>query len=279
MSQAPDTTTIEEPIRSMEADGFLITERVHSPNWVLARHDHAATIIGIILQGSYIETIGRRSRECGPYSVQLLPAGEVHAYRFEQSNVRCLTIEIKPRRLQEIRQVSPVIDRPAHITQGPMSALVARLYKEFRLMDDTSVLTVEGLILEALGEVLHHGHEHPSLKPPQWLRLAKDLIEENATRGVSLISVAASAGVHPSHLARSFRKFYRCSVGDHVRRMRLEYAIHELKTSERPLAEIASTAGFYDQSHMTHAFKAVMNMTPAEFRASVRPGHSGTKRL
>lgn len=122
-------------------------------------------------------------------------------------------------------------------------------------MDNTSVLTVEGLMLEALEEVIRHSRQRASHKP-QGLRQAKDLIDENVTRGASLVSVAASVGVHPSHLARTFRKFYRCSVVDQTPRMRLEYAIRALKPSERSLAEIASAAGFYDQSPMTNASRA-----------------------
>jgi len=89
--------------------------------------------------------------------------------------------------------------------------------------------------------------------------------------------VAISAGVHPSYLARTFRKFYGCTVGDYVRRLRVDYAVRELKESDKSLAEIATAAGFYDQSHFTHEFKSHLRMTPAEFRAAFRAGHTNTK--
>jgi len=74
-----------------------------------------------------------------------------HTYKFGRTIVRCLTIDIKPHRLEEIRQFSVLPDYAVHIREGVRSALLTRLYREFRLTDRISVLTVEGLILEALG--------------------------------------------------------------------------------------------------------------------------------
>jgi transcriptional regulator GlxA family with amidase domain len=45
-----------------------------------------------------------------------------------------------------------------------------------------------------------------------------------------------------------FRRHYRCSVGDDLRQLRLDYAAQELTPSDKSLAEIAAAAGFYDQS-------------------------------
>ena len=38
------------------------------------------------------------------------------------------------------------------------------------------------------------------------------------------------------------------------------------------LADIALAAGFYDQSHFTHAFRVVTGSTPARYRAGLRAG-------
>jgi hypothetical protein len=75
MRQEPDPFSIGHPVRSVETGGFLLTERIHPSNWGLPTHARQAMIIGIVYQGVYTETICRRSKECGPHSLQLLPAG------------------------------------------------------------------------------------------------------------------------------------------------------------------------------------------------------------
>jgi AraC family transcriptional regulator len=279
MGQGSKPANISDPIWSMETGGFLLTERVHPANWTLPKHEHQSMIIGVVYQGLYKETICEHSRECGPHSIQLLPAGETHTYEFGRARVRCLTIDIKPQMLETIRQFSRLPDYPMHISSGILSLLVTRLYGEFRLRDNTSILTVEGLVLETLGNATHLSDRGSPTMRPRWLHQAKDFIHENSLKGVSLISVAAAVGVTPAYLARAFRKFFRCSVGEYVRRLRLEYAARELANTNKPLAEIAVDSGFYDQSHMTHAFKLNLRMTPAEWRAATQAGHASTKGL
>ena len=61
--------------------------------------------------------------------------------------------------------------------------------------------------------------------------------------------------VHPVHLAQTFRKFYRCTIGDYVRSLRIEFACRQLAATKMPLSEIALLAGFADQSHFTRTFR------------------------
>ena len=49
---------------------------------------------------------------------------------------------------------------------------------------------------------------------------------------------------------------------------RVERAQSLLAQSDRTLSEIALTAGFADQSHLTRRFRQVVGITPSEFRRS-----------
>jgi AraC family transcriptional regulator len=64
----------------------------------------------------------------------------------------------------------------------------------------------------------------------------------------------------------SFRQHFHCTVGDYVRRLRVEYAIHLLSTSDMSAAWIAHTVGFADQSHFCRTFKRLTGMTPLQFQ-------------
>src|SRR5262249_21772677 len=75
-------------------------------------------------------------------------------------------------------------------------------------------------------------------------------------------AVAAAVGIHPVHLARVFRYHFGATLGDYVRRLRVEFAARQLITTEETLAGIALAAGFSDQSHFTRTFKRQTGMTP-----------------
>src|SRR5438067_879074 len=63
--------------------------------------------------------------------------------------------------------------------------------------------------------------------------------------------MADAVGVHPVHMARVFRKFQRCTVGEHVRQLRVAYACQRMLSSDEPLVEIALSAGFADHTLLT----------------------------
>jgi AraC family transcriptional regulator len=87
---------------------------------------------------------------------------------------------------------------------------------------------------------------------------------------LKLADIAEAVGVHPVHLAQTFHKSYRCTVGDYVRRLRIESTCRELATSEAPIVEIALAAGFCDQSHFTRTFKRLTGIAPSQYREALR---------
>jgi AraC family transcriptional regulator len=262
--------TLGERVEQFDAGAFALTEAYYSPTLSLARHAHGCATISFVLKGSCIETVGNCVHECNPYSPLLKPAGEVHSNRYGISGAKCLLIEVKPHGLEMIRQFSEILDRVVHVQGTKLSGLAMRIYREFSLRDKSSALIIEGLVLEMLGQTTRDDMSAPRLTPPRWLLKARDLCHEHFAQPISLIGVAESVGIHPSHLARTFRRYYRSTLGDYVRRLRLEYAARELAQSDKSLVEIASEAGFYDHSHFTHAFKIHTGMTPTDYRASLK---------
>jgi AraC family transcriptional regulator len=134
------------------------------------------------------------------------------------------------------------------------------LIQELGSCDPGWELAVEGWILVGLGR-LQRLHARRAMRP-RWLDDAIDL----ARRKESLPTIAERIGRHPSHVAREFRRHQGVSVGEYVRRCRLEVAATSLRKSGDPIAAVALAAGFCDQSHFTKAFHRVFGVTPAEYR-------------
>jgi AraC family transcriptional regulator len=253
------------PDRTLAAGGFVLTETFRTPGLVLARHCHRHTNIALVLRGSFIETVNERPFEVNSYSLILRPGGEPHANSYGRTEARCLIIEVQPPRLEMIQEISRVLERSQHIRDAWVPALASQIHKELRIRDSVSPLAIESLVLELLAQAARNDGSE-SEPEPRWLRQARILIHEEFIRPLSLSRVAESVGIHPAHLARKFRRHYRCTVGDYVRRLRLNRAATELLESDKPLAEIALDCGFYDQSHFTHAFKLQYGLTPSNFR-------------
>ena len=144
--------------------------------------------------------------------------------------------------------------------------LAARMYREFAERDGFSALVLESISTELLIAASRQHARKAERRPPPWLQTVKEFLHESFSEPPGLDELAAAAGVHPTHLTRAFRQFEHCTVGDYVRKVRVEYARQRMLSSGEPLVEIALAAGFADQTHFTRSFKRLTGMTPSEFR-------------
>ena len=259
---------ISPPVRIAQLDGFVLSERHHTIAGAVAPHAHDVPTLSLVVSGSYFETVGRTVQRCCRSSVQLLPADQPHSFAIGD-RVHCLTVEVQRARCESIASFSRVLARVAQVRAAHVAALATRLRAEIVHADSAAPLFVEGLILDLLGSVERVAARDESAAPP-WLSRATDAIAANFRSKISLVDLAAQAGVHPSYLARTFRRRHGCSVTDYVRRLRLEWAMRELQRDGRSISDVALDAGFYDHSHFSHAFRSFTGLTPAQFRASSR---------
>ena len=95
------------------------------------------------------------------------------------------------------------------------------------------------------------------------LRAVIDYIHDNLTLDLSLIELAAIAGLSTSRFKLLFKEATNLPVHQFVVQCRIEYAMSLLTNSKFSLNEIASLAGYSDQSHMARCMRRVVGVTPA----------------
>lgn len=257
-------------LRWSEANGFVITETLHSANLTLPEHSHELANIALVLRGSFTERFGPRKHDCAMRSILVKPPGESHSDQYGAFGARCLIIEVNPPRMKSIEPYSTIFERVEHFRDSALTLLGLQLYKELMTNDSTSPLAMESLILEMLVSASRPARAAKSTGHPRWLKDVVEIINEGFTRQVKLSELAKQAEVHPSHLARIFRVNYGCSIGDYLRRLRLNRAVNQLLHSDHSILQIAVECGFYDQSHFNRLFRRHLRMTPTAFRKTTQ---------
>jgi AraC-like DNA-binding protein len=236
----------------------------------LPQHSHELAKFCFVLSGDYVETLGSKAIARRPLSLIFHPPDTTHAEAHNAAGCHFL-VEVDARWLAYARQYSASFDSPIEFFDGSPIRAATQLYSEFRHLDMISPLAIQGLMFELLAETSRRSRNENLRCPPRWLDRVTELIHDRFQESISIKELAQSAGVHAVHVSRVFRKFHRCTVGEYVKRLRIEYASRQLSSSDTPLADIAAMAGFADQSHFSRLFKRHTGMLPSKFRATFRP--------
>ena len=101
----------------------------------------------------------------------------------------------------------------------------------------------------------------------------RDTVSSLAIDGAMILMVAELAqlaGVHPTHLLKTFRRHHGVTISNYVRQRRIQRARLDVANGKRPLSMIALDAGFSDQSHFTGVFRQTFGETPGQYARSLR---------
>jgi len=99
-------------------------------------------------------------------------------------------------------------------------------------------------------------------------------VQANLDEELELESVARVAAFSPFHFHRIFRGLVGESLGEHVRRLRLERAAGALKRSDEPVVQIAFQAGFETHESFTRAFTSMFGSSPSKYRENKGAGET-----
>ncbi len=98
------------------------------------------------------------------------------------------------------------------------------------------------------------------------IQRAVDFIEDRLADELTMEAIARHAGYSMWHFQMIFHAIVGDTIKSYIRRRRLYLALEALKKTERPIIDIALTAGFESQEAFTRAFKAQFGLTPGQSR-------------
>ena len=250
-------------IRRKQIGAFRIIEKYYSADTALPLHEHETAYVSFLLAGAYMEVSQQEERNCSSGTVIWHPRTEAHADWFHSGGGHLLDLEIDPAWLGDAAQELDLVPQACIFRDGLPYSLGLRVYRALSAESDA----VEDVATELLGFFFTGPLDR---RPPSWFNRALQLCSEIEGGPVSLASLAFAVGVHPVHLARSFRRFLGCTFGDHLAKLRIGKAF-ELLNSERPIVEVAYACGFADHAHLCRDFKKSTGLTPSAFRSAVQP--------
>ena len=255
----------------MAASGVRVSISAYPAGERLPLHGHASPYLSVVLGGWYVEDVGPHVLECLPLGLRLHGAGEEHADAFGDAGGRCLNVELDESWQESVEPFARAAGRPLLVeSAGP---LAWRAAAEYRRPGGGSALVLESIAADLLGLCERRARIDRAAERSPAVRRALAMVEDCLGRPLALAEVAAAAGLHPTHFARSFRALTGCTVGDYVRRRRVARAQALLRARRAAtVSRVAAEAGFADHAHLTRTFKRATGVAPNEYRRALRGG-------
>ena len=99
-------------------------------------------------------------------------------------------------------------------------------------------------------------------------RLARTLefMAANFATSLTVAQLAKVAGISPFHFCRLFKAKLGISPHRHQVKLRIQHAVHLLKTTDCSIGEIALACGYAHTGHFAAMFERVVKQKPAYFR-------------
>ena len=257
----PGTTIHEKHLQH-----FRITETTYAAHSVLPEHVHQTAYLSFLLAGGYRETQGTCDACCTAGTVIWHPPYDTHSDCFGPAGGHMLNLEVSSQWLAETSQEFKTCGEIRAFQRGLPYSLGLRLYRAIQ----TTCSDVDDVALELAAFFFSEGVV--DCRPPAWFQQSLELVADTYTQPQSLACVACAVGVHPVHVARSFRRFLGCTFGDHVAKLRVAKAFELLAKSNCSIVDVAHACGFADHAHLCRAFKTCTGFTPSAFRSHLGIG-------
>ena len=257
------------PAHAQTFEGVSIAENTYAQGTIVTPHAHDAALITLVLSGDSTEENRGRSRNLDAQTLLFTPAYEMHGHLFRNAG-RWLNMQVSDSWLTRVAAGSAPLPAMTQLVKNHTAvAWATRIRTELRQHDAVSQLAIEGALLLLLSD-LSRVEKNAELTRPRWLVVVEDAIEASVAAPPSVEALAAMAGVHASHLLRTFRRYNGSTIANYVRKRRIERARTEIGEAKRPLSSIAVDAGFADQSHFTRVFRQTYGETPGQYARSLR---------
>ena len=224
-------------------------------------HGHQEAHFVFVTSGHYITTAtGETAR--GHLPLVYNPPHTFHRDRFEVGPGSFFTVSISAALMDEASELA-LPQMPTQIGRAIPHAVVSKLMQECAQCQSDSALLIESLCFELMGAVAAPTSEQCA---PTWLKRACDMLQDDYAQAMAIKDLSRTVGVHPIHLTRTFRAFYRCTPGEFLRARRLQRAAELLTSTRLSLIEVALESGFADQSHLTKHFRRTYGVPPGQYR-------------
>jgi AraC family transcriptional regulator len=141
------------------------------------------------------------------------------------------------------------------------SAGLLKILKEYYWQDEHSRIAIEQLCIDLIAAT-----PVPRYNYPDWTGKIIEVLNDQWNQSWSLAEFSGILNIHPVTLSKYFSKYFKCTLGDYIRQIKIDKALKLIRSNKLSLTAVAYECGFTDQAHFIKTFYLVTGMLPKQYR-------------
>jgi AraC family transcriptional regulator len=226
-------------------------------------HAHESPMISFVIDGVNIENRASKQTERTSGSINFYHSFERHQNIYKVFPSKHFSLEIDINFLEEYEVKEHQFATAIQKNEIVSKLLFIKILNEVLFRDNLTKEAIKVLLLDIIDSSTgSEGYR----EFPEWAVRLKELLNDNWNKQLSLQELSNETGVHPVTISGGFRRYFSCTYGDYMRKLKVEHAIPLIRNSNNQLTEITYMCGFADQSHFTRCFKKQTGLLPKDFQ-------------
>ena len=249
-----------EEKHSAKKDFFSITQSFNN-NFNFPLHLHENYEFFLVEEGGMQVEICGNHYDLKPHEGALILPNQPHAYLTAEHSISWGAI-FSPDLIPELKRI---VSAKGYFS--PIIRFGERDIKAELMKNKSNPLKLRSLLYE-LAAIYTDGEPAPRLSSSDSDTVGKlvSYIDAHYTEQLTLEDLSLALGYSYRYMSGVINKFFRKPLPQVVNRYRVSYACKLLTDSKTDISEIALTCGFGSMRSFNRNFKAVMGLTPREYR-------------
>ncbi|MGX5218991.1 AraC family ligand binding domain-containing protein [Pseudomonas segetis] len=261
---------------SQDADTGIESIRAHFQGHAYDPHWHDSFLVGVTGQGVQQFNCRRVRHLSTPGKIFMLEPGEIHdGYAPTEEGFTYSMLYLEPhwleRELHALFEQAPADSQlgfASILSQDPrLSTAINRAFDALHTGDLRIVRqsSIDALLDALTGHLDWRKRQSRDPRLPLVAQVARDYLHANICEDIGLDDLAQACAVDRFRLTRAFKAAFGLAPHAYLIQLRLARARQLLARGELP-AQVASSLGFADQSHLGRWFRRAYQLTPADYR-------------
>lgn len=263
-------------------------EKIYDVNWSMTvnRHDHFEMVY--IKKGSAVFQVEGIDINMPPHSIIIIKPGRAHKFIVKSDVCELIVLSFTFKSQQnEVENHVSLTDFVEYIEddatgdylflslskKNDIIHVMNRILRErikTQVWGDflSCLLVIELFVLlsRTLKQEWEQSAKNRNLKLHELLNIAKEYIDTNYDKDLTLTQVAKYIYLSDSYFAHSFKDKFGISPKSYILKVRIEAAKEYLKNTDTKVADVAKIVGFSSQQRFNDIFKKHENITPLNYR-------------